>query len=353
MQRNPPVVLGGQLPVGTPWQLRAGLGALFAGVLLVAFQDAADPADEETRLGEGEHRYAWVHGWGGAALAPGALGNTHGCVASDSQGRIYVNTDSARAIVRVSADGSSVEAWGEELAGGLHGMAIVQEEAGEFLWFAHTARHEAGKATLEGEILWTVGVPPADDLYARPEEYLPTSIAVAPDGRFFVADGYGKSYVHRYGADRAYLGSFGGVGDAPGKMRTPHGLWIDRRGGVPRLVVADRENGRLQVFDLDGNPLRVIEADLRRPCNVHGRGDELVVAELGGRVTVLGRDDRVVARLGDQPDESLRAVNGVPSARWVDGAFLAPHGAHWDARGDLYVVEWLAEGRVSKLRRLP
>ena len=48
-------------------------------------------------------------------------------------------------------------------------------------------------------------------------------------------------------------------------------------------------------------------------------------------------------------------VNGwpnLPDTTWVPGKFISPHAACWDKRGDMYVVEWIEEGRVTKLRRV-
>ncbi len=66
-------------------------------------------------------------------------------------------------------------------------------------------------------------------------------IAFAPDGRFWVGDGYGSHYVIKYDKDANVLSHFGGAGDGLGQLRTPHGLWWDdRKGREPALVVADR-----------------------------------------------------------------------------------------------------------------
>lgn len=328
------------------------LSALAAGAL--AFNQEEAPAGE--RLGAGDHVYAWVPGWG--ALPEGqVLGNTHGCIVNDSAGRIYVNTDTERAMMVFSPDGELVDSWGAELKGGLHGTCIVAEEneAGEveeFLYLTHLGRHEVLKTTLAGEVLWTLPYPEASGHYQNANEYRPTSVCVAPDGRIFVADGYGKSVVHRYDADRNYLGSFGGYGTEPGQMRTPHGIWLDTRAEEPRLLVADRENNRLQLFDLEGEHLEVIAGDLRRPCHAHQKGDDLLVADLAGRVTILGADNQLITHLGDQPDPGLRAQNGVPLEKWLDGQFLSPHCARWDEKGDVYVMDWNARGRVSKLERV-
>ncbi len=306
---------------------------------------------DAVQLGSGAHTYRWVKDWG--ALDGGApLGNTHGCIAHDSKGRIFVNTDTERAVMIFDASGKLLKTWGKDFAGGLHGMQIVKEGANEFVYVAHTARHEVAKCTLDGDVLWSVGWPQTAGIYEKQEQYNPTSIAVLEDGSFFVADGYGLSWIHKYDKDHKYLKSFAGPGSEPGKCRTPHGLLLDTRVSPPVLLVADRENGRLQTFDLEGKHLSVISGMLRRPCHMHLRGKDLVIADLAGRVTILNEKNELVCHLGDQPDESLRAQNGVEKSKWKDGVFLAPHCADWDEQGNLYVMDWNASGRVSKLERV-
>src|SRR5829696_5672258 len=115
-------------------------------------------------LGSGAHRYEWVHVWG--RLPEGvSYGNTHGCIVVDAKDRVYVNTDSENAVIVFEPDGTFVRAWGKEFRGGLHGMTLVKEGAGEVLYLAHTARHEVVKATLEGEVLWSVAYPEAAGIY--------------------------------------------------------------------------------------------------------------------------------------------------------------------------------------------
>jgi hypothetical protein len=85
---------------------------------------------------------------------------------------------------------------------------------------------------------------------------------------------------------------------------------------------------------------------------VQQSGEYLLVADLAGRVTILGKDNKLVTHLGDQPDPAKRAQNGIPREQWKDGEFISPHSARWDAEGNLYVEDWLAQGRVSKLKRV-
>jgi len=324
----------------------------FPLALALATYAVTQELESRRPMGEGEHVYRWVADW--VQLPEGMrIGNTHGCVVTDAAGRVYFNTDTEHAVMIFDSDGKYVDSWGEELRGGLHGMSIVEEHGTQYLYLTHTGLHKVFKATLEGEILWELGWPEESGVYAKQDEYKPTSIAVAPDGRIYVADGYGKSWVHVYDAERRYVRSFGGPGSEDGKLRTPHGLWLDSDGDDgPRLMVADRENNRLQVFDLEGKHLETIAGDLRRPCHMHQRAGDTVVADLAGRVTILDSDNQLVCHLGDNPDPDKRAKNGVPSDQWKDGEFISPHCARWDSGGNLYVTDWVSEGRISKLERV-
>jgi len=304
-------------------------------------------------LGEGAHRYEWVAGWGRTPDGKD-LGNTHGCLVVDKDGNVLANTDTEQAVVVFSPDGKVVRSWGKEFQGGLHGMCLRTEDGKEVLYLAHTRRHEVVKTKMDGTVLWTIGWPQASGIYENEGQFNPTAVATAPDGTIFVADGYGKSWVHIYDQDRNYKKSFGGPGTEPGKMKTPHGIWLDTRGKEPLLLVCDRENHRLQWFTMDGTFVRLMDKDLRRPCNVWPLADGgLVVADLAGRISILDKDDVPVQHLGDNPDEKKRAQNGVPRELWQDGQFLSPHGVCADQKGNLYVMDWNSLGRVSKLAKLP
>jgi hypothetical protein len=332
----------------------AGLGLPALAPAAGAAGGGGKPPKAEKRvvLGVGRHRYEWVSGWG--KLPEGlSYGNTHGGIIEDAQGRIYVNTDSEHAVIVYDKSGKFLKSWGKDYKGGFHGMFLVKEDGKELLWLAHHARHEAVKATLDGDVLMTLGFPDKAGVYKDASEYKPTSVAVAPDGSVFVADGYGKSWIHKYSARGEYLKSFGGPGAEPGKFRTPHGLYVDtRKKDRPCLVVADRANHRLQWLDFDGKFLEEMPGILSLPCQVHQRGEDLVVPDLDGRVTIVDKDNRLVCHLGENIDPQRRGKNQVPRETWRDGEFTAPHGARWDREGNLYVMDWNAFGRVTKLKRL-
>ena len=334
-----------------------GVGAAAAARVLPTV--AGPAAGDKVILGAGKHRYEWVKGWG--ELPNGMqYGNTHGCIVTDGRGRILLNTDTENAVIIFNKNGRFVQSWGKDFKGGAHGMTIAKEGGQERLYLAHHGRHEVVKATLDGEVLMTLPFPEKAGVYKTAAEYRPTSVAIGPNGDIYAADGYGLSWIHQYDAKGEYIRSWGGrppqeqrgKNAEPGKMWTPHGIWLDTRGSTPLIAVADRENNRLQFFSLDGKFVSMVTDELRRPCHLHQRGTDIVIADLAGRVTIFDRNNKLVTHLGDQPDEKKRAQNKIPREQWVDGQFLSPHCARWDNDGNLYVMDWNYLGRITKLKRL-
>lgn len=301
-------------------------------------------------LGAGTHKYLVAQGWG-RLPASKSLGYTHG-VQEDSQGRIFVHNQSSDAVMIFDGAGRFIKSWGREFEAGAHGMQLRREGGAEFLYLADYARHIVVKSTLDGAEVWRLGWPKQSGLYANEDEYKPTNVAFAPNGDFYVADGYGKGFVHHYNIKAELIRSWGGAGDAPGKMNCPHGLWVDTRAAQPTLVVADRENHRLQTFSLDGQHLSSTSGELRRPCHFDQRGSHLLIPDLAGRVSIFDWDNTLLTHLGDNPDPSQRANPAVPVEQRVAGRFCSPHAATWDHEGNIYVVEWLRPGRVTKLMRV-
>src|ERR1044071_2628187 len=303
-----------------------GVGTSLAAVAaaprvgLAARAKAAD--GKRVILGKGNHTYEWVRDW--AKLPDGMqLGSCHGGIVIDSRGRVILSTETENAVMIFAADGQFIKSWGKEFKGGCHGIMIRNEAGTEYLYLTHTARHEVIKVTLDGDVVWTRGYPTAPNIYASADEYKPTALAFAPNGDFYVADGYGKFWVHQYSAEGDYMKSWGGMDSEPGKLSNPHGIWVDTRFKLPVVVVADRGNQRLQRFTLDGRHIGFITDQMRLPSNMDQRDGDLVVADLAGKVTILDRDYQVVTHLGDNPNPKKRATNQIPPDQWVDGVFIS------------------------------
>ena len=193
------------------------------------------------------------------------------------------------------------------------------------------------------------------------EGWSPTAIAAVEEtGDVWVADGYGKSLVHRFDGEGAHVLTLTGE-EGAGRFDCPHGVVVDRRGAEPELYVSDRANGRIQVFDLEGRFKRVVgERIVVTPTDMAVVGEELVLTDFTrSRVTVLDPDDRLVEHVGANP--TARERDGWPNAlddagnlvrpSLEPGLFNSPHTLAADEEGNVYVTEWLIGGRLTKLTR--
>ncbi len=323
-------------------------------------------------VGNGAYTYEAIHDWG-ELPARIRWGNTHG-VAEDSAGNIYVHhtvhatSDSADSIVVFDRKGKFVRSWGGEFRGIAHGFEIRKEGRDEFVYLTlnaaspkmspQPATHAAVvKATTQGEIVWKIAGPPDVEAYkpnadGTTKRYNPTNVAIAPNGDVYVGDGYGSSYINQYTAKGEHIRTFGGRGSEPGKINEPHGIWVDTREKTPVVVVADRRNNRLQRFTLDGRHIDFISG-FKLPCHFHERKGLVVVPDLQGRVTLLDRANAIVAHLGDANNDTGKfPLRTQPREAFIAGQFICPHGACFDRDGNIFVVEWVEIGRVTKLRRV-
>jgi hypothetical protein len=373
-------------------------------------------------LGEGEHQYECIHDWG---ELPSNIkyGNTHS-VCEDAQGHIYIHhtvykdSPSPDSVVVFDEKGKFVRSWGAQFRGGAHGMHLRKEGKTEYLYFCDEKHGIITKRTLKGEEVWTLGYPQDSPIYQKGPgstgpggaaglNYRPTNIAIAPNGDFWVGDGYGSYYMFHYSvaSPTAYpklVNTFGGPAPMPApaggaargggrgagappadgapagsaaapvagaappagggggraarppapidQMNNPHGNMVDLRDPAkPILLVADRGHGRIVRYTLDDKPIDIIEGT-RQPCHFHEHNGNIVVPDLSGPVHVLDKDNKIVVSMGQGTGNPPRTTDD--RSKFIPGQFVNPHGAIFDHNGNIFVAEWVEIGRVTKLRKV-
>ena len=297
----------------------------------------------------GELRFEVLESW---ERLPAGYRHLDVCgVATDSHDRVYIITrDDARVIV-YEPDGSFVTSWGEgRFTPRTHGITIGPDD---LVYCVDDGDHTVRKFTPDGELLMTLGTSGvASDtgydgrsldsiLRGGPPFNRPTNLAVAPNGDLYVTDGYGNARVHRFSASGELIQSWGQPGTRPGQFNLPHGVWTASDG---RVLVADRENDRIQIFSPDGEFIEQW-TDVQRPTAIYIDRDGLVyVSELWWRPGQRSYTHGVIE--ADQPGRvSVFDSRGKVLARWgsadrcAAGNFCAPHSICVDSRGSLYVAE--------------
>ena len=78
----------------------------------------------------------------------------------------------------------------------------------------------------------------------------------------------------------------------------------------------------------------------------------MVVPDLFARVTLLDKSNRVIAQLGDDSTSHYNQTRKMTRDAFTPGKFVCPHGACFDHAGNIFVVEWVEVGRVTKLRKV-
>ena len=283
------------------------------------------------------------------------LGNQHGDVAVSSVGDVYVSVQDPAAGLQVYSPEGKFLRNVNGAPSDFHGFVIHKDAGGEFIYGATLRGQTIVKMTLEGTIVMTIGSASIPDQYkvrnARSNQLalLLTGLDVAPNGDIYVTDGYASDYIHRFDKTGKYITSFGGK-NAPYSFNTLHKLAIDTRFTPARIIACDRANNRVVHLSLDGQFLGVVAKDLLLPAAIVIDGDNVIVGELTGRVTVLDKAGAVVTRVGTNTEQGV-GTNKLPPAQWREGFVLSPHGVALNAHGDLFVSEFNAFGRVHRFNR--
>ena len=218
------------------------LGMWFS-VLWLSLASSAFSHDDSQTPGV-KHPFQVVPGWAAGWDAPEFQGAVS-AIEVDASGQIWVLSRSPVPVRLYGATGQLIRSWGVGVFRKPHGLGFDREGR---VWITDIGDHTARLFTPEGVLVRTLGTPGEAGVDQSHFDQ-PTDAAVGPDGSVYIADGYGNNRVVRFDRDGNFVSTFGTEGTRPGQFRLPHALVFDL---VGRLYVADRSNGRIQIFDGSG-----------------------------------------------------------------------------------------------------
>jgi DNA-binding beta-propeller fold protein YncE len=282
-------------------------------------------------VGTGDFTYEVAEGWG--SFPEGWKLGWIAAVAVDSRDRVYLYNRSEHPLVVLDRDGSFSSSWAEDILLDAHGILIDERD---HVFCVEREIHCMRRFSPAGELTMTLGTPRKQGAEGEPFRQ-PTDIAFDSKGDMYISDGYDNARVHKFTADGEHIKSWGSPGAGPGQFDTPHCVRVDRN---DRVLVCDRSNNRVQIFDTEGEFLSEW-GNLNQPDTIHIDQDDIVyIAELDQRVSILSLEGELLCRWGK--GERLDAP----------GEFRGcPHGIWTDSRGDLYVSEVQTDQRVQKFIR--
>jgi sugar lactone lactonase YvrE len=234
-------------------------------------------------------------------------------VAVTAQGGLLVFNRGPHPLIELDRDGRFVRAFGQGLYDRPHGMRIDAEGN---VWTTDVRAHTVRKLGPRGDVLMVLASPAVSE---------PTDVAFGPGGDVFVVQGHGVSEprVLRFDARGVLLTSWGGKGTGPGQFDIAHSIVVDGAGVVH---VADRQNRRVQRFDLNGRFLGERKY-LGLPCGLYIGADRqmYMVSGFAGQILELDADGAPAAAIG-------QAGKGL-------GEFGEAHYLTLTPGGDIYVAD--------------
>ena len=272
--------------------------------------------------------YRVVEGW--AKLPKGwNFGECSG-VAVDRQDHVWVFNRGHHPVIEFDRDGTMVQTWPDVKVVSAHGIRVDPEGS---VWAVDVKGHVVFKYDRQGRILMVLGrqgTPGNNDSKDGFNE--PTGVTFAPNGDFFVTDGYVNSRVVKFNRDGEYLLHWGRKGSGDGEFNLVHDSTMDSRG---RLYVADRTNQRVQVFDQQGRFLSKWTG-IGAPWGLqYVRSEDAIYMcdGLNNRVVKLNLEGQVLGVFG--------------SYGKTPGKFDYAHNIAIDSHGAIYVAE-IKNWRVQK-----
>lgn len=250
------------------------------------------------------------------------------------------------AVLEVDAEsGALVRAWGANRFLVPHGISV---DAADNVYLTDVGLQQVFGFSHDGELRLALGTPGVGG-WDGTHFNQPTDVQVRPDGSFYVSDGYVNSRVALFDPRGKQLREWGRKGAGEGEFSNPHGLTL-----LPRsrdVLVADRENARLQLFAQDGRFKRQWTG--AKDAETTGRVFAVAADRDGNLFVGIRREDYDTKHTGVlKLDRDYRIVTAIGFGQPGDPVFNAVHDLAVGPDGSIYVAETRTK-RVVKLQRRP
>ena len=240
-------------------------------------------------------------------------------VAVNSKGHIYVFHRGKHPLMEFDSSGKFIRSIADDLFVTAHSVRVDAEDN---IWTADVGAHVVIKLSPEGRVLLALGRMrvPGDDVGHFNQ---PTDIAFDREGNIYVTDGEGNSRVLKFDKYGNLLLGWGMKGARPGQFDLPHSIAVD--GDL--VYVGDRENARIQLFDLSGHFLR--EWKLGHPFGLFVTPDHVIYMAdaIASRILKIDQNGKVVG-----------VLSGPESGK---GRHLDPHQIAVDKDNSIFIAEVL------------
>lgn len=249
-------------------------------------------------------------------------------VAVSGKGEIYLFHRGKHPLLCFDREGNYLRSWGDDLIKTAHGLRVDRDEN---VWVTDIGTHRVFKFDPAGKLLLALGTGKPgqdDDQFDRP-----TDVAFGSNGEFYVSDGYGNTRVLKFSAEGKLIKTWGTPGKGAGQFNLPHAIVVDATG---RVLVGDRENNRIQVFDSEGTLLETWVGFAPYGLAFDDQGVLFVATGREHEVLCLDASGKVQRRWGQKGN--------------APGEFDLPHMLAFDASGNLYIAE-VGGLRLQKLIR--
>ncbi len=253
-------------------------------------------------------------------IVPGhTMGETEG-VAKDSKGRLFIYSRTGKA--GISRGGTAAELFEfdqnykfvKEWAPDSYALSFahaVRVDKYDNVWMVDEGSGMIVKFNPQGQVLMVLGRKPEaidflerylergekiTDRYPVGVPYVfnrPTDVTFDSHDNIYISDGYGNSRVAKMTKDGKWVKALGTHGSGPNQFSTPHGITSDAK---DHIYVADRGNFRIQEFDSDLNPVKII-SNVGAPwsvCTTPGPKQYLFSGDGNGKIYKLDLDGNLL-----------------------------------------------------------